>query len=84
MHLRANVRRTSGACRHVVAGRFPADVTTTIVWLEIVPADGAWYLFYFNGGGEFVTDGWHESLKEAKDQARFEFEIEDADWHEVA
>jgi hypothetical protein len=31
-----------------------------------------------------MTDTFHESLAGAKEQARFEFEIEDGDWEEAS
>jgi hypothetical protein len=80
MRLKANVRRATGATRHVVDGR---NVTSNIAWVEIEPADGAFYLLYFSTAGECLTDTWHESIEQAKHQALFEFEIEEADWKEV-
>jgi hypothetical protein len=84
MRLRAEVRRVTGNTRHHVPGRGAGDLCPTIAWVEIEPGDGAYYLFYFTAAGECLTDTWHESLDAAKRQARFEFEIEDADWTDVA
>jgi hypothetical protein len=83
MRLRANVRRRTGVTRHVIHGRESEDLTSQIAWVEIEPADGAFYLFYFTAAGECITDSWHESLEQAKHQAFAEFEILDADWMET-
>jgi len=85
MRLRANIRRMTGATRHIIHGRESEDIASQIAWVEIEPADadGNFFLFYFTAAGTFLTDTWHQSLEDAKEQARFEFEIEDADWQEV-
>jgi hypothetical protein len=89
MRLRAKIRRATGNTRHfrghiegsevVKDGQLPIPA-----WVEIEPRDGAFYLFYFDSSGECLTDTWHESLARAKDQAHFEFEIEEGDWEEVS
>jgi hypothetical protein len=44
---------------------------------------GGFYLYHYDAAGRCVADTWHATLTEAKEQARFEFEIEAADWVEV-
>ena len=46
--------------------------------LEIVQEDIGFFLFRYNQDG-FFGDTWHETLEEAKDQAKFEFGI-NQDW----
>ena len=75
--------RATGNTRHLVHGRDSEDLSSNIAWVEIEPSDGAFYLFYFSAKGECLADTWHESLDHAKQQADFEFEIDQADWKEV-
>ena len=84
-HLRANIRHATRSTRHLVHGRKPEDLLAQIAWVEIEEAgDGAFFLFRFSAAGECLADTWHESLDQAKDQARSEFAIEDGDWSEVS
>ena len=46
--------------------------------LEIVQEGNGFFLYRYNKDG-FFGDTWHETLNEAKDQAKFEFGIE-PDW----
>ena len=89
MRIRANVVKATGATVHqhatlvrgtVVPGaRIPAPA-----WVEIDEARaGCFYLFHFDATGRCIADTWHATLAEAKEQAKFEFEIEPADWVEV-
>ena len=84
MRLRASVRRVTGNARHIVHGRESDDLTSNIAWVEIEPDDGGFFVFYYSSAGECLADGWHESLDQAKHQARFEFEIQEADWKGVS
>jgi hypothetical protein len=83
MRLRASVRRATGNTRHVIHGAESVDVASRIVWVEIEPADGMYNLFYFDANGDCVADTCHETVKQAKEQAQFEFEIEESDWTAV-
>jgi len=38
------------------------------------------FLFRFDATGAMVADTWHQTVDEAKDQAKFEYLIEDSDW----
>ena len=46
-------------------------------WVEISEEPDGFYLYHYSLDGECVADTWHETLEEAKEQASFEFEIED-------
>lgn len=37
------------------------------------PNDNGYYLLYFDDKGEEITDTWHETLEDAKDQAEYEY-----------
>jgi hypothetical protein len=65
-------------------GAVSTDVTSQIAWVEIEASDGACSLFYFDANGTCLTDTWHETIQQAKAQARFEFEVEESDWKDVA
>jgi hypothetical protein len=51
-----------------------------VVHVRIEADDLGFYLFRFDESGQMVADTWHQSLEEAKDQARFEYMIADDDW----
>lgn len=68
----------------MIHGRESTDITSKITAVEIAPGNSGFHLLYLSSTGECLTDGWHESLAHAKRQANFEFEIEDADWQELA
>ena len=51
--------------------------------VEIMEQDGAYYLLSLDENGVCVADTWHPTIENAKRQAKFEFEIEEADWVEV-
>lgn len=84
MRLRANIRKATGATRHLIHGRESQDIDSNIAWVEIEPGDAGFYLLYFSPAGESLADTWHASLDEAKHQAHLEFEIDESDWKERA
>jgi hypothetical protein len=69
MRLRANVRRHTGKTRHLIHGRESENIASMIERVEIEPADGAFFLLYFNAKGECLADTWHQTLDHAKQQA---------------
>ena len=51
--------------------------------VEIVPTgDGAWFLLRYDEAGLCRADTWHQSVEQAKECARQEYGITDADWVE--
>ncbi len=90
MKLRANAVKVTSAMVHrsaklvkgaVVPGaQLPAPAKIEI---DAVRSGGV-YLYHHDAAGRCIADTWHANLDEAKEQARFEFEIEAADWIEVA
>jgi hypothetical protein len=83
--LRATVRRVTGSTAHSIGtikddapsptARIP-DPTT----IEIVRDTGAFFLFRLGDDGRCLADTWHQTLDEAKAQAKFEYDVEDDDW----
>lgn len=88
MKLRAKVRHVSGNTRHARAHLEGDEVREgslfpDAVWAQIEPADDAFYLLYLDADGKPMTDTWHETLGQAKQQAEFEFGIMDDDWNDI-
>ena len=88
MTLKATVKRATGATAHYIGGMgrdskfgvHPAPVPTSV---EIQQSESGWLLLRIDANGDPITDSWHASLEEAKEQARFEYEIEEGDWEAV-
>ena len=78
MRIKAYIKKVKGKTKHCFSGSI--DNTPTMKWVEISEEPDGVYLYYFNIEGECVSDTWHETVKEAKEQAFFEFEIRDSDW----
>lgn len=83
--LRARVRRITGntthRAAHIEGDAVVADgALPTTEWVQIEPTHEGIFLLYFDAAGAGITDTWHQTTEQAKAQARFEFEIEDADW----
>jgi hypothetical protein len=89
LRIRANVVKSTGATVHrhakLVRGTVvPGNPVGPSVRVEIDEArSGGFYLYHYDTAGRCIADTWHATLAEAKAQARFEFEIEGADWVEV-
>jgi hypothetical protein len=56
---------------HVIGGRLNGKFKSLVICQY--PNTGGYYLLYFNDQGEEVTDTWHETLEDAKDQAEYEY-----------
>jgi hypothetical protein len=86
--LRANVIRSTGLTVHRRAKLverivIPGKQLPVPVRVEIAEARSGFFLFHYDANGQCVSDTWHATLVEAKEQAKFEFGIEDAGWVEV-
>ena len=89
MRIKAFVSKTTGKTRHYTAsinndGTKDLENIPIPKWVEISEEPSGFFLFHYNADGECISDTWHESLEEAKEQASFEFEIEDNDWTPMA
>ena len=86
MRLRATVRTVTGRTRHLLGWAAPNGIGTTQlpdpIAVEIVEQDGAFFLFRLGPNGHCIADTWHQTLDEAKQQANFEYGIEESDWKE--
>lgn len=83
MSLVAQVRNNTGKTRHRVATNEGLMEVPPVVHVRIEADDIGYYLFRFDSTGEMVADTWHQTEAQAKDQARFEYMIEDGDWRKA-
>jgi hypothetical protein len=82
---RAEVTSSQGKTRHTrgeLRDGVPVPIETLPVPHYVCIADegSGFYLLHFNEEGQSFADTWHESLAEAKGQAKFEFGISESDW----
>ena len=89
MRLRATVVGRTGATVHrraeIVKGVLaPGEELPAPSRVEIEETSSGVFLFHYDAAGRCVADTWHATVKEAKEQARFEFGIEENEWREVA
>lgn len=83
--IRAIVKKPTGATQHTV-GRLgpngPEEIANlpAAATVEIQVEENGFLLLRFDADGEFSGDTWHQSLDEAKEQARFEFGITESEW----
>lgn len=85
MRLRANVVQATGSTTHrraeLVEGVvIPVEQVPVPVRVEIEETRSGFFLFHYDASGQCIADTWHATVVEAKEQAKFEFGIEDADW----
>ncbi len=71
-------QRATGQTNHIVDGA----TLGTISGLAICSADGGFYLFYCDSEWNDLTDTWHLTIEDAKDQAEFEFEGVSSTWEQ--
>ncbi len=85
--LRATVRKVTGSTTHLqgvrVAGELGVAAVPDPKTIEIAEQDGGIYLLRFDQDGEYIADTWHETVEAAKEQAKFEFSVEDGDWEDM-
>lgn len=86
-HIRAVVRKSNRRVLHLQGMPTPDGVRVSRlpdpVMVEVIEDCGAFYLLRLDGEGKSISDTWHETLSEAKEQASFEFEIDHSDWEVV-
>jgi len=72
--------RLATRTKHVVAGQRVGRAAA----LVICSMDGAFYLFGCDADWQAITDTWHESVREAKAQAEFEYDVSAEEWTEAS
>jgi hypothetical protein len=86
MPLRATVRTVSGRTTHLQGMPAPGGIEIARlpdpVAVEVVEHDGAFLLLRLDRAGHCIADTWHETLEAAREQANFEFGVEESDWKE--
>ena len=73
--------RATGKCRHILPG---TDLRpTTPAGLAICQSEGehSFHLFACDAEWNTITDTWHATLQEARDQAEFEYEGISQTWN---
>jgi hypothetical protein len=72
----------TGGCKHTLVKDGVRSEFPPFVALEICLEGSGYYLMYCTETG-LGTDGWHQSLEDAKRQAEFEFGVTDDAWIET-
>jgi hypothetical protein len=85
MTLRAKVKTTTGSTKHylgsILEGRPVRTAELPIpTYVEIEETEEGFSLYYIGPNGECITDTWHQTLEDAMEQAKSEFEICHKDW----
>jgi hypothetical protein len=77
-----NKHQRTGNTQHFVDG----SLTANFHGLAICSYEGSdgYYLFYCDSSWESVTDTYHDTIADAKDQAEFEYSNTENDWVSVA
>jgi hypothetical protein len=78
MRLRAEIKnRANEACQNLGDEKPPSSA-------EIEETTEGFFLYRLDLSGQCISDTWHQSLEEAKEQAKFEFLISEHEWLEVS
>jgi hypothetical protein len=72
----------TGKCHHAV-GRQVMGAAAGLAICQY-PGEDSYYLFYCDRQWNVVTDTWHETIKDALQQAEFEYEGVSATWRRAA
>jgi hypothetical protein len=78
----AEVQTITGNTVHRVASPDGEFVVPPPVSVRIESHDGGCYLLRLDGSGQCIADTWHRTIKEAMEQAAFEYEIAESAWRE--
>ena len=46
--------------------------------------DGGYYLFYLDGGGQYLAHTWYETLEDAKKHAHVDLAVQETEWASVS
>lgn len=84
----AKINTATGSVKHTLGVLGVNGPETTVdfpiaVRLEISVSEDGILLLRFDRNGDYCGDTWHQTIEEAKDQARFEFNVTEDDWRTV-
>ncbi len=72
--------KRTGNTKHIVAGKRISNFSL----LAICQEKPGFYLYYCDSNWEVITDSFHFTIEDAKNQASFEYEgIKDTDWIKI-
>jgi hypothetical protein len=87
MRIKAYVSMSTGKTKHYISNSIDQNFENNDIenipvpkWVEISEESEGFYLYHYNSDGECIADTWHESIEDAKEQAKFEFGILNDDW----
>ena len=72
----------TAGCRHTVGGELMGSAAGLAV-CRYAQEDSGYYLFYCDEDWNVLTDGWHETLEGAKDQAEFKYKGVTTTWQKA-
>ncbi|MFC1783582.1 hypothetical protein ACFL02_08355 [Planctomycetota bacterium] len=52
-------------------------------YIEIVDQKNSFFAIRYTDDGDFCGDSWHQNLQQAKQQAKFEFELTEDEWETI-
>jgi hypothetical protein len=89
LKIRARVKQCTGATAHFEGELHDDEVVQTRRYdpaavAEIQQTENGFFLVRFTATGDFAGDTWHATLDEAKEQATFEFELDEEGWVDAA
>jgi hypothetical protein len=85
VNLTAKIKHVTGVTKHYLGtiengAPEPVKELPPPAYVEIQEAESGFFLLYFDSEGNCMTDTWHPTLEDAKEQAKAEFEIDEEDW----
>jgi hypothetical protein len=80
----------TGKTRHTQGSVTPEGVISGIdlqtpseLMIAQIPPDYGYYLLYLDNQGNEITDTYHDTLEQALEQAKWEFQVEPIEWETV-
>ena len=84
IRLVADVVRSHQTTSHTVQDGVSLHRLPTAIRVEIEQEGDGFFLFRYDSNGQFAGDTWHQSVDEAKSQAKFEYVLADSGWRRLA
>lgn len=78
--MKAKITKSLKTTVHTVASVGEPTLLKMPTSVQIVQDAGAYFLLRLDDAGVCISDTWHASEQEAKEQARFEYDVRECDW----